>query len=99
VLLNVAIAGNDKVLGMATSFALDHDLFSWPEFTSHGITQYDSLQAFAAKHSAFSESLADIKQIASNQTGFTALSSSGTVYTWGDGRYEACLGREITDEL
>jgi len=37
-------------------------------------------------------------QIVSNQTTFTALSSDGSVCSWGDERYEACLGREITAE-
>jgi len=37
-----------------------------------------------------------METIVANHTGFTALSSTGKVYTWGDPRYEACLGREIS---
>ena len=40
----------------------------------------------------------DFEQIAANQTTFTALSRTGQVWTWGDGRYESCLGREVYDE-
>ncbi|KAM7208448.1 E3 ubiquitin-protein ligase HERC2 [Naviculisporaceae sp. PSN 640] len=39
-----------------------------------------------------------IIQLVSYETGFAALSSTGTVFTWGDERYSACLGREVTDE-
>lgn len=51
------------------------------------------IQGIGRKFNGFEE----FKQIVANQTGFTAVSSTGKVYTWGDGRYEACLGREITD--
>ncbi|KAG0652556.1 Regulator of chromosome condensation [Hyphodiscus hymeniophilus] len=81
-LFKVALAGNDKV----------------SEFAAKGVTQYDSLQDFAAKKKSSFRPLSCIAQIASNQTGFTLLTSNGTVYTWGDGRYEACLGREVNDE-
>ncbi|CCC07554.1 unnamed protein product [Sordaria macrospora k-hell] len=40
----------------------------------------------------------DIVQLLAHSTGFAALSSTGEVYTWGDERYEGCLGREVTDE-
>lgn len=36
-------------------------------------------------------------QLVAYETGFVALSSSGNVYTWGDERYVACLGREVSD--
>ncbi|KAM7206298.1 Regulator of chromosome condensation 1/beta-lactamase-inhibitor protein II [Rhypophila sp. PSN 637] len=39
-----------------------------------------------------------IIQLIAYETGFVALSSKGTVYTWGDERYSACLGREVTDD-
>ncbi|KAK0705361.1 regulator of chromosome condensation 1/beta-lactamase-inhibitor protein II, partial [Lasiosphaeris hirsuta] len=40
----------------------------------------------------------NIAQLVSFDTGFAALSTTGTVYTWGDERYPACLGREPTAE-
>ncbi|KAK3946411.1 E3 ubiquitin-protein ligase HERC2 [Diplogelasinospora grovesii] len=40
----------------------------------------------------------DIKQFVSYDTGFAALSSSGQVWTWGDERYAACLGRDVDSE-
>ncbi|KAM7217760.1 Regulator of chromosome condensation 1/beta-lactamase-inhibitor protein II [Rhypophila decipiens] len=39
-----------------------------------------------------------IIQLVAYETGFVALSSRGTVYTWGDERYSACLGRQVTDD-
>lgn len=33
-------------------------------------------------------------QIVAYETGFAALTSEGNIYTWGDERYGACLGRE-----
>ncbi|KAK4146463.1 E3 ubiquitin-protein ligase HERC2 [Dichotomopilus funicola] len=42
--------------------------------------------------------LPNITHLLAHDTGFAALSSTGQVYTWGDERYTACLGREPTDE-
>lgn len=38
-----------------------------------------------------------LKQIVAYDTGFAALTEEGHVYTWGDERYSACLGRDLTD--
>ncbi|KAF7532357.1 hypothetical protein G7054_g8033 [Neopestalotiopsis clavispora] len=43
--------------------------------------------------------LGNIIQIAAYETGFVALSNEGEVWSWGDGRFPACLGREVTDEF
>ncbi|KAK3304598.1 regulator of chromosome condensation 1/beta-lactamase-inhibitor protein II, partial [Chaetomium strumarium] len=40
----------------------------------------------------------DIAQLVAYETGFAALSSTGQVWTWGDERYAACLGREPSDD-
>ncbi|KUI57734.1 Regulator of chromosome condensation [Cytospora mali] len=40
----------------------------------------------------------DLHQFTSYETGFAALTSAGDVYTWGDERYAACLGREVTED-
>lgn len=37
-----------------------------------------------------------IVQLAAFETGFVALSHDGSVWSWGDERYIACLGREVT---
>ena len=42
--------------------------------------------------------LQDIVQLCAYDTGFVALSARGEVWTWGDERYPACLGRETTDK-
>lgn len=44
------------------------------------------------------EGLGNIIQIVSYETGFVALSDDGKVWTWGDKRFPACLGREVTDK-
>ncbi|KAI8947404.1 regulator of chromosome condensation 1/beta-lactamase-inhibitor protein II [Xylaria longipes] len=48
----------------------------------------ESSQAFSGLH--------DIIQLVAYETGFAALSRDGRVWTWGDERYSATLGREIT---
>ncbi len=40
----------------------------------------------------------EMEQIVANQTSFTALANSGKIYTWGDGRYYNCLGRDIDEK-
>lgn len=37
-------------------------------------------------------------QLVAYDIGFAALTTTGRVYTWGDERYGACLGRELCDE-
>lgn len=37
-------------------------------------------------------------QVVAYDTGFAALTSTGSVYTWGDERYGACLGRDVSDD-
>ncbi|KAH6656777.1 regulator of chromosome condensation 1/beta-lactamase-inhibitor protein II [Truncatella angustata] len=41
--------------------------------------------------------MGNLAQIVAYETGFAALNAKGEVYTWGDSRYPACLGRD-TDE-
>ncbi|KAI0973138.1 regulator of chromosome condensation 1/beta-lactamase-inhibitor protein II [Xylaria arbuscula] len=40
--------------------------------------------------------MSDIIQLVAYETGFVALSLDGKVWTWGDERYSATLGREVT---
>ncbi|KAI1745423.1 regulator of chromosome condensation 1/beta-lactamase-inhibitor protein II [Xylaria scruposa] len=51
-------------------------------------TGTESIQTFS--------SMRDIIQLVAFETGFVALSRDGKVWTWGDERYSATLGREIT---
>jgi hypothetical protein len=39
-----------------------------------------------------------VTEVVANSTAFTALTSVGTVYTWGDGRLYECLGRQVSSE-
>ncbi|KAH8677367.1 regulator of chromosome condensation 1/beta-lactamase-inhibitor protein II [Xylariales sp. PMI_506] len=59
------------------------------------IRQYRSLSGYRAEaiNHCFS-GLPNIIQIVSYETGFAALSAEGQVWTWGDERYGACLGRD-----
>lgn len=49
----------------------------------------------AATGRAF-QSLPHCTQVVAYDTGFAALSADGSVYTWGDERYAACLGRDVS---
>lgn len=81
-LRDTAVTGNDKVA----------------QFIRDEIRQYDSLEKYRQGiHHKFG-GLENFQQITANQTSFTALSSTGKIYTWGDLRYEACLGREVSNE-
>lgn len=37
-------------------------------------------------------------RVVAYDTGFAALTSTGSVYTWGDERYGSCLGRELSED-
>ncbi|TAQ84090.1 hypothetical protein B7494_g7578 [Chlorociboria aeruginascens] len=68
-LKHIAIAGNDKIA----------------EFTPDGIRQYSSFRKYIDNDSSSLGEFQNLKQVVANQTSFTALSSDGTVLTWGDG--------------
>ncbi|QSZ33092.1 hypothetical protein DSL72_002677 [Monilinia vaccinii-corymbosi] len=77
--INAAAAGNDKICS----------------FTTTTLTQYPSLHTYLSKTTPdFILPLPNITQLVSNTTTFTALTHSGSVYTWGDERYPTRLGRE-----
>ncbi|KAI1471064.1 RCC1/BLIP-II [Daldinia caldariorum] len=64
------------------------------EYDGHGtIRQYSSTGT--REQQSFS-GLGNIAQLAAYETGFVALSHGGHVWTWGDERYSACLGRPVT---
>ncbi|KAB8290227.1 hypothetical protein EYC80_011096 [Monilinia laxa] len=78
---NATVAGNDKIAS----------------FTPKTLTQYPSLPTYLSKTTPdFALPLPNITQLVSNTTTFTALTHSGTVYTWGDERYPSRLGRETS---
>ncbi|KAI1132219.1 regulator of chromosome condensation 1/beta-lactamase-inhibitor protein II [Nemania abortiva] len=61
------------------------------------ITQNASLlQSPESRTSQTFSDMHDIIQLVAYETGFAALSRNGKVWTWGDERYAATLGREIT---
>ncbi|KAK3293476.1 regulator of chromosome condensation 1/beta-lactamase-inhibitor protein II [Chaetomium fimeti] len=60
--------------------------------------QYPSINALLSNNDQphrFSD-FPNITQLVAYEAGFAALSSTGNVWTWGDERYTACLGREPT---
>ena len=61
--------------------------------------QYPSIRDLLShKDPSHTFSLPNVTQLLAYETGFAALSSTGQVWTWGDERYTACLGREPTDD-
>ncbi|KAI1293354.1 regulator of chromosome condensation 1/beta-lactamase-inhibitor protein II [Xylaria venustula] len=61
-----------------------------------GITQYATqVGSIETQKESFS-GMSDIMQLVAYETGFVALSRDGKVWTWGDERYSATLGREVT---
>lgn len=92
----LAIAGNERVAVIASK----------PPNTTV-ILQYTSLdelqrgsapeQTSAISHLGDEYSGSRITQkLVAYETGFALLAADGCVYTWGDERYAACLGREVT---
>ena len=68
------------------------------ELDQGAVKQYQALREYQQGNYLSLGEIGNIKQITANQTSFTALSTTGSVYTWGDPRYEACLGRDATEE-
>ncbi|KAL2136673.1 hypothetical protein VTI74DRAFT_2405 [Chaetomium olivicolor] len=66
----------------------------------HILHQYPSIRnlLFTTSPSLSFPNIPDITQLVAYDTGFAALSSIGRVFTWGDERYTACLGREPTED-
>ncbi|KAI3317474.1 regulator of chromosome condensation 1/beta-lactamase-inhibitor protein II [Xylariaceae sp. AK1471] len=61
------------------------------------ISQHTSLlPSTEAEDSQIFSGMEDVIQLVAYETGFVALSRDGKVWTWGDERYAATLGREIT---
>ncbi|KAI8965037.1 RCC1/BLIP-II [Daldinia sp. FL1419] len=59
------------------------------------IYQYSSTPTGTPEQQNFS-GMGNIIQLVAYETGFVALSHDGHVWTWGDERYGACLGRQVT---
>lgn len=64
----------------------------------HGIKEYENISKFIDNVGYHHNVVQWTTQIVANQTSFTALSSTGEVYTWGDPRYESILGRDVSPE-
>lgn len=101
----LAIAGNDEVVSQV-SFLDDSaignigrpDTLVQTDANTSILKQYDSFDSYIKNNGEELPHIGEIKQVVANQSTFTALSNAGEVWTWGDGRYEACLGREVSDE-
>ncbi|KAK7977532.1 RCC1/BLIP-II [Apiospora saccharicola] len=67
-------------------------------YDGEAVKQYQSgLHFQQGKTQSVFTSLRDVSQLVAYETGFAALSTTGQVWTWGDGRYEACISREVSD--
>jgi hypothetical protein len=60
------------------------------------LKQFKSFDAYLNDNGKKLQLVGRTRMIVANQCTFTALSGAGEVWTWGDGRYEACFGREIS---
>lgn len=61
------------------------------------VVQFQSLQVDGMTQGLHVADLPSCTQVVAYDTGFAALTSAGDVYTWGDERYGACLGRDISE--
>lgn len=68
------------------------------EMNPNTLKQYNCFDSYLRNDGEVLRDLKESRQIVANQTTFTALLGDGEVWTWGDGRYEACLGREVSKE-
>ncbi|KAE8445478.1 hypothetical protein EG329_013368 [Mollisiaceae sp. DMI_Dod_QoI] len=104
-LANLAVAGNDKVVSQQNSKygPENSNLIELPEAgptegSASILKQYDSFDAYLRNiGKELLHCRGALRQIVANQSSFTLLSGDCEVWTWGDGRYEACLGREVSD--
>ncbi|KAG9248165.1 regulator of chromosome condensation 1/beta-lactamase-inhibitor protein II [Calycina marina] len=78
-----AIAGNDKIC----------------QLKGNAVIQYSSAEDYRKGIYETLEDIGAVIQLEAGQTGFTALTTTGKVYSWGDERYGQCLGREIDEDL
>ncbi|KAI1418257.1 RCC1/BLIP-II [Hypoxylon sp. FL1857] len=60
------------------------------------ISQYTSQPVAGTHEQQRFTGMGQIAQLVAYETGFVALSCDGHVWTWGDERYSACLGRPVT---
>ncbi|KAI1097703.1 RCC1/BLIP-II [Jackrogersella minutella] len=60
------------------------------------VCQYPSRLAAGVCEQQKFPGMGKIVQLVAYETGFVALSNEGRVWTWGDERYSACLGRSVT---
>ncbi|KAK4242100.1 E3 ubiquitin-protein ligase HERC2 [Achaetomium macrosporum] len=74
--------------------------FSYTRVRDNGtLHQYASIRNLLSNSPSHTfPNFPDITQLVAYETGFAALSSTGQVWTWGDERYAACLGREPSDD-
>ncbi|TQS34779.1 hypothetical protein Golomagni_04827 [Golovinomyces magnicellulatus] len=95
----IAVAGNDKIVGGSIiNFLLKIYTLIGIAIENGALRLFDSLQNFRNGIGKLIENCQKFTHVVANQTSFTALSSRGDVWTWGDPRYSACLGREILCE-
>ncbi|KAK2625816.1 hypothetical protein QTJ16_005128 [Diplocarpon rosae] len=79
---NAAIAGNEKIVAFIPGGP-----------SRHCLAEYKNFKDPPTILGEFEE----IHEIVANQTAFTVLAKSGHIYTWGDGRYPDCLGRDLDE--
>ncbi|KAI2642219.1 regulator of chromosome condensation 1/beta-lactamase-inhibitor protein II [Xylaria nigripes] len=90
-------SGLEKELLSQTAAIADNGLVAIYDGQQNAITQYNLLPSSTGTGNGQTfYGLEDIIQLIAYETGFVALSRHGKVWSWGDERYPASLGREIT---
>jgi len=63
------------------------------------LTEFPTFEAYLETRGGTSfRSFGHLQQLLANVATFTALTSTGSIYTWGDARYELCLARKPSEE-
>ncbi|KAK7740180.1 hypothetical protein SLS63_001380 [Diaporthe eres] len=96
----VVVNGKMRTAGhLPTAHRQLWDEESLPKFLdqSGSVRRYQSLDGFLSQHECQTfPRLPPCQQLVAYETGFAALTRAGDVYTLGDERYSACLGREVS---
>ncbi|RFU31957.1 hypothetical protein B7463_g4388, partial [Scytalidium lignicola] len=62
------------------------------------VYEFENIAAWLQRKGRCLDKIQNPKHIISYRTGFAVLTTDGQVWTWGDLRYESCLGREVEDQ-
>ncbi|CCU77204.1 RCC1 superfamily ATS1 domain protein [Blumeria hordei DH14] len=88
---SVAIAGNDKMAGAYRPFTI-------PVIEEEILWLFDSPPQYEHEGRRAPKIRDNVSAVVANQTSFSALCNTGELWTWGDGRFPHCLGRNVNEK-